>query len=771
MFDIQIIILYNILYMSVMLFVDKNIPDYDIFIKHVKVDIKHDFLHYPQVNRIGFIWHSDNNSIMPFGKNRYNKSNIFTEEFINYLSKYKEPLVVDLISCNVGSKLLENELDNIIKLLPNIKINYSNSIIGNSPKGSWILESSRENIQNIYFNDTIIEYNHVFGLPNDGDLGSNFSYTDVANVRTFTLNTNFTTNTWTRVDITYSDNVHQVIIDGNNKTITINQANFDGLFLAGNYFSGNNKPTIIKNLFIKASVNINVAIAAVNGYNQFENCHLELFGNINNNGGGLCNNNDTNDFMKLDLTNCSCKIFGKLGTNAGPLIGYIFYNSNSIYNITNCSSIVSDSNSDPIIGNTITLASGAGVFVGSGISNNVNITSSYCLFNGSMSPGTGIISGKYLGSNGTLTINKFYAVSYITYAINGSTVGQAGNYSYNLSSYFGGNLPTTFNISNVNVLNLGVNLTNVYCQIGTLYPTLTNFSKFTDYTTFAATAHTTGAKIGTDTYIITFDINRTFYSFTTDYKNDWDWTIDTGESIYILKGVSKLSTFTINNQTLSITPFTPTLPTILVGNGTITYSSNNQAIATVDINTGEITMLTIGTVIITATLSGTDYYVQILSNAEFTINNDLPCLTIDTKVLTPNGYILIQELKQDDLILTHDNRIVPIIKIFSTIVKGNRRNYPYIIPKNSIGRNYPIEDIKISGNHLIKYRNRWIRPNRHPKFKQDICNKIIHYFHIELPNYETDNLVINNGTVVESLGPAIQNSFDIYKKRIGLYYS
>lgn len=697
------------------IYVSKNIPDYDQFMKCIKVDIMKELVYLDNIKRIGLVWENDNN--------------IIPEEFINLLSLYKEPIIVDLITCS----LVDPNLN-----FPNITINYSTKPIG---KGNWDL--SGENIKDIYFNDNIDNYNYTLGLPSDGALGSNFSYSDVANVRTFTLTTDFTidnTNTWTQVNINYSDNTHQVIIDGNNKKITIDEDNFGGLFLAGNYFVGNNKPTIIRNLFIKATTNIDVAIAVVNGYVSFENCHLELFGNINNNGGGFCYNNGANDMMKLYLSDCSAKVFGKIGNNAGPLIGYIALNSGSIYNITNCSSVVSDSDSL----STNTLGSSAGAFVGSGISNNVTINNSYCLFNGSMGTGSGILAGKFLGSSDTLTISKLYTVSNITYAIDGSDAGQAGNYSYNLSSYFGGSKPTTFTISNYNILNLGTNLTNIYAEVGTLYNTLTNTNKFTDYTTFATTANTAGARIGTDTFIITFDVARTFYTFTTNYDNDWNWDLTDD----ILKGVSILSSFSISNMTIGDPPFTPTLPTIIVGDGVVSYSSSDITKATVNMSSGLITLLATGSVTITATISGTDYYILSTSDASFTIN-DLPCLTEDTMVLTPNGYINICKLNEGDNILTNDNRIVKIIKIYKSIVKGNDRSYPCIIPKNIIAMNYPKHTFRISQGHLIKYKDYWIHPRVY--FKVDRLENIT-YYHIKLENYITDHLVINDGVVVESLG-------------------
>jgi hypothetical protein len=176
-------------------------------------------------------------------------------------------------------------------------------------------------------------------------------------------------------------------------------------------------------------------------------------------------------------------------------------------------------------------------------------------------------------------------------------------------------------------------------------------------------------------------------------------------------------------------------------------------------------MISTGSVIITASLSTTDQYLGITSSAGFNITNDLPCLIINTKILTSIGYIPIDKLKEGDLVVTDDNRLVPVLNIYKTIVKGKEDTYPYIIPKNSIANNYPKEEIKLSGKHLIKYKNTWIQPMKSKKFKQDKTNNIIKYFHIELPNYETDNLIINNGTIVESYAKPSDNNLFIYNNR------
>ncbi len=130
--------------------------------------------------------------------------------------------------------------------------------------------------------------------------------------------------------------------------------------------------------------------------------------------------------------------------------------------------------------------------------------------------------------------------------------------------------------------------------------------------------------------------------------------------------------------------------------------------------------------------------------------SDIHCLTPDTRVLTPRGYKLITELKRNDYVITSDMRKVKIIDIIMRSYKPNKFNYPYLVPKNSIAKNYPPSDIKLSGGHLIKYGEKWIHPANSGLFKQIISKEDILYYHIQLENYETDNLVINEGGVVES---------------------
>ncbi len=393
-------------------------------------------------------------------------------------------------------------------------------------------------------------------LPGVGALGADFDYTDTGVIRTFTLKNNFSTNTFDRKDIKHSNNDKQVVIDGNNKTVTITDVSFNGLFFVGNEYVGNNKPTIIKNFKIKSSVDIQVGLAKVTGYVKFENCHLELNGNINYLGGGLANNSDgDNNNTKIEFNNCSVKVFGKIGGNAGSLIGYMALNSGNVYNITNCYTVVSDNNS--LTGDK-TLGQSSGAFVGSGISENVTITNSYCLFNGSMHYGSGIIAGKFLGSNSTLTINKFYAVTNITSIEPSTAIPPAlpgpDQVAYLLSSYHGSSPPTSFILSNVNILNLNLltPLTNIYnSDNSTIQTSLASFNVHTTYSAFAAIANTSNNRVGNKTFRIIINTDdRIFYTYSASSPNfKFNLTNGTLEIyIEIKKKKSKTSATTRNIQ-------------------------------------------------------------------------------------------------------------------------------------------------------------------------------------------------------------------------------
>jgi hypothetical protein len=154
-----------------------------------------------------------------------------------------------------------------------------------------------------------------------------------------------------------------------------------------------------------------------------------------------------------------------------------------------------------------------------------------------------------------------------------------------------------------------------------------------------------------------------------------------------------------------------------------------------------------------------------ISQVEIIVNNsqpDVPCLTRDSIVLTPSGYVGIETLKQGDYVLTSDERKVQIKDIYSSVVPGHLESYPCFIPKDFFTKGIPSHDFLISQTHLIYMNEKWMLPKDH--FILDSTLDEIHYYHIELENYVTDHLVINGGVVVESLGKGFRNALEYYKR-------
>ena len=130
------------------------------------------------------------------------------------------------------------------------------------------------------------------------------------------------------------------------------------------------------------------------------------------------------------------------------------------------------------------------------------------------------------------------------------------------------------------------------------------------------------------------------------------------------------------------------------------------------------------------------------------------CFTASSKLLTPAGYVEASTLRTGDILVTADGRQVPI-KMYTTVIKADKESAPYLIPKNALGRNVPVADLRLSPWHAISLgKGLWQKPqtaseiNPGSVIQYDI-GKSVQYYHFEAPNYFTDNFICE-GTVVES---------------------
>jgi alpha-tubulin suppressor-like RCC1 family protein len=127
------------------------------------------------ISHIGFIYHDKNNPIFPFFKdieddyidknvldvmNTFKKPITYFNKGILHLIQYiynktHKKVIIDLISCNINEFDIIFEFHQIMKKFPVI-IRYSLDPTGiDSVGGDWILESHGVNIKELYFNDTI----------------------------------------------------------------------------------------------------------------------------------------------------------------------------------------------------------------------------------------------------------------------------------------------------------------------------------------------------------------------------------------------------------------------------------------------------------------------------------------------------------------------------------------------------------------------------------------------------------------------------------------
>ena len=149
-----------------------------------------------------------------------------------------------------------------------------------------------------------------------------------------------------------------------------------------------------------------------------------------------------------------------------------------------------------------------------------------------------------------------------------------------------------------------------------------------------------------------------------------------------------------------------------------------------------------------------------ITEFELTVEDPLPCFTPGTLVLTANGYQPVETLQVGQLVITDDGRTTPIFKVHKSVVPVGPKTLPVLIPKDSLGTGLPRADFTISQNHLIRVGSSgWILPKRHfdLAIPTDSHDKLT-YYHIELPDYTTDNLVINHGVRVESFCRSRDNS-------------
>jgi hypothetical protein len=175
---------------------------------------------------------------------------------------------------------------------------------------------------------------------------------------------------------------------------------------------------------------------------------------------------------------------------------------------------------------------------------------------------------------------------------------------------------------------------------------------------------------------------------------------------------------------------------------------------------------TYNTTLTYTTSNGRNYFTYTGPNSQTIIlinqigASGVPCFVSGTRIMTPTGERLVEDLRSGDMIVSADGRIIPATVYSTNIAKTTQENAPYLIPANAFSANFPPQDIILSPKHAIQSRKGvWEIPqfaeSRYRAIKKTNIGEAVEYFHIELPNFFTDNLIAN-GSVCESLGSKAQ---------------
>lgn len=146
----------------------------------------------------------------------------------------------------------------------------------------------------------------------------------------------------------------------------------------------------------------------------------------------------------------------------------------------------------------------------------------------------------------------------------------------------------------------------------------------------------------------------------------------------------------------------------------------------------------------------------------------VPCFVKGTRIMTAAGYKAVETLTASDRVITADGRAVPF-KLYSRVIEHcSVSTAPYLIKKGAFAANSPPRDITLSPNHAIQVRKGvWQIPRYAATMfsgvKQVNVGEKVEYFHVELPNFFTDN-IIAEGCTVESYGAKqVKNVATVYK--------
>jgi hypothetical protein len=445
-------------------------------------------------NRLALVFHEP---IYNMSKVFLNNSELFSEtdldagitkysdnlDFLIQLLQSNKVVNVDFLACNTLSYPKWKQFYELLQTQTSSIVGASNDATGNLNYGAdWILESTGENVEFIYFTSNMDNYASILGsittnqsyvwisALNDtqctyfksntnsypGGAGAAITYpiaitnSNTTSQLTVYFNTSFIINTTSQY---FSVGSNNIIIDGQNNTVTVSIASYSGLIRNGTNTADGKSSITVKN--ISTSVSGLGTLSTSCGWicqqyfgknttnNTVTNCSNS--GNISASSGGICGANCS----IASITNCyNSGTVGGSG-NSGGICG----TSCSVASITNCY------NTGPISGGATN--AGSGGICGSSCSTPY-INNCYNDTNATISGG---YSGGICGSNcsNTVNISNCYNKAPISASNSGGICGSGCNASsitncYNIgaiNSNSGGICGGNCNATITNCYNLG----------------------------------------------------------------------------------------------------------------------------------------------------------------------------------------------------------------------------------------------------------------------------------------------------------------------------
>ena len=426
---------------------------------------------------------------------------------------------------------------------------------------------------------------------------------------------------------------------------------------------------------------------------------------------------------------------------------------------------------------TGSIQSSAGGIIGGNSSGSVN----NCYSTGRSYTGSGGITGYQSSANAT----NCYSTGTIGNEAGGITGESASGNATNcystgtISSYGGGilgrgssgNATNCYSTGTISINAGGItgyqssgNATNCYTT-GTI-TTSGNGIRGTSSTTTITTCASTNGAVWTNSEANTVLTNYPTYSAPT-YTNGSVWTNVTPAS----NAPYKLTTFNTSPYTLSSKTISygsaggnsgsntdlGTYSIVAVKPSTTNLYSTTYSYISINSGSGQLTF--------TSGLSASTTYTILVyvynsvdgyTISDYVLTVDVVCFLEGTKLRTPSGYELVENLKNGDKLVTTNFITVAetaITKIIKFTVTGHDKNLPYRIKKDKCGQAKPFEDLYLSRGHAYyTVKQTPVHVHHSNKRNYDYVGKPITYYSIETVDFEND-IIFANGLEVETCAP------------------